>query len=487
MIIYCRDKEMKELESISRDSRLGSNFVLIVGGRKVGKTTFVKEYLERAGGIYISVNIKSSQMQLNEISSYLKTLDLGGQYIPGFRHWEDFFLYIVHLARSQSITLVIDEFQNLGNIERGVYKTLKDIWASKPQNTKLNLIAVTNNGGFLEDNFHSTAGTLYHINDHTLSIKPFRFSEVYKIFQMHSSVLPVRDVRKIFAVFGGQPKFYDLFDRLNLWNCSVKEILSELVFRKFAPVSSELNVLLQSEYSKGSKVFISILQAIASGKTTVTEIAKEVTIPATSVIMYLKDLEKKKEIIKRAVPLGTKDLSKSKNGRYYFRNNFDHFWFRYVQPEIINYEMGQFDRLCDNVVDDLDNYVKDRYGLIASEIVNENIKQPEILKITGDKEVSAGPLWTRKSSFDLAFIGKESPVIKLCWFVWEDERITDGEINILRQKLAEIQKQYVNYKTELIVFFEDHNSSEIVTPLPVESIKYYHEFPDVRIFTYRNN
>lgn len=467
MDLYFRTNELSQLDTIFDTTVKGSNFVLLYGKRRVGKTTLVREHLKRRKGAYISISIKASALQLNDISDYLKSFNFTTQFIPGFRSWEEFFLYIFHISKDTPLNLVIDEFQNFNKIAPGFYSELKNLWDQHARGAMLNLIAVTYSEQFVDKTFRSPESPLYGITRHEMKISPFSFSEVLKIAKQHHSTMKFEEIRNLYLIFGGLPKFYELIHYLDLWNSSVEDILRELLFKKYAPLASELNSLLVADFGRGSTVYLSIMQSIAAGKNVVSEIAENVSIPVTSTTKYLSELEHTREVIKRRVPLGTLDASKSKYGRYYFRNYFDNFWFRFIQPDIISYEMSQYEKMLSHIAENLDAYIHERLPLLLKEIFREFREHPEILSITGSPDVIIDGLWTRKTSFDLALLNKETASLKMCRILTAREMAEENCCEKLMNDLAEVEGKYISYIPELILFTEVNPTRKILEKIPV--------------------
>lgn len=469
MDLYFRTNELSQLDTIFDTTVKGSNFVLLYGKRRVGKTTLVREHLKRRKGAYISISIKASALQLNDISDYLKSFNFTTQFIPGFRSWEEFFLYIFHISKDTPLNLVIDEFQNFNKIVPGFYSELKNLWDQHARGAMLNLIAVTYSEQFVDKTFRSPESPLYGITRHEMKISPFSFSEVLKIAKQHHSTMKFEEIRNLYLIFGGLPKFYELIHYLGLWNSSVEDILRELLFKKYAPLASELNSLLVADFGRGSTVYLSILQSIAAGKNVVSEIAENVSIPVTSTTKYLSELEHTREVIKRRVPLGTLDASKSKYGKYYFRNYFDNFWFRFIQPDIISYEMGLFEKMLAGIMEGLNEYLHNRMPLLLKEVFREFRDHPDILAITGTPEIIIDGLWTRKASVDLALLDREANHLTLCKVLKSEELLGEHCCAELKSEANEIAGKYSMYDTTLVVLPEINPPAGILEKLPTGS------------------
>jgi uncharacterized protein len=401
MQLYFREKQLSFLDKVFDSVTNGSNFVLLFGKRSVGKTTLVAEHLRRRRGAYITVSHKSSLLQLHEISDYLKSFNFTESFIPAFRNWKEFFEFVFYLSKEQTINLAIDEFQNFEKLEPGFYSELKKLWDKYSRTSNLNLIVIASDQNFIQRTFVSPESPLFELNRFNLKLEPFRFSEVTGIMQTHNSVLPLDEITKIYLVFGGLPKYYALIDQFGLWNKGVVEILRELVFKRFAPLGYELKELIVNDFGRSNAVYLSIMQAIAAGYRTVSEISKFINIPATSVVKYTTELERKKSLIKRKLPLGTVDSAKSKYGKYYINNYFDDFWFRFVQPDIISYEMGQFEKMLHSISGQFNLFIQDRISVVIRELLSDKMQHPLIKDLFDSPLAQIGQTWTRDGHFDV--------------------------------------------------------------------------------------
>jgi len=118
----------KEVDFLTQrlNEGIGSHFCLITGKRKTGKTTLLKEYLNRERGAYISIGSKSTSLQLSDISDYLKTFNFIEEdiFVPSFKTWKEFFEYLFYISREKRLQVVLDDFQNIEFIEPEVFEVL---------------------------------------------------------------------------------------------------------------------------------------------------------------------------------------------------------------------------------------------------------------------------------------------------------------------------------------------------------------------------
>ena len=472
MQLYFRETQLNYLDRVFDSVGRGSNFVLLYGKRKVGKTTLVSEHLRRRRGAYITVSSKSSVLQLHDISDYLKSFHFTDSFVPAFRNWREFFEFIFYIAKDQAINLAIDEFHNFERVEPEVFEELKRLWDKHAHSSNLNLIAITSDQDFIQRRFSSVESPLYHINQNTLKLTPFCFPEVTKIMQLHDSILPLDEIIKIYMVFGGLPKYYALIDQFELWNRDLNDILKELVFKKFAPLGYELKELIVNDFNRGNTVYLSVLQAIASGYRTVSEIANFVSIPSTSVIKYISELERKKTLIKRKTPLGTIDPSKSKYGKYYLSNYFDNFWFRFIQPDIISYEMGQFDKMLHSIATQLPAYFQERMALVVNEILRENTTHPLVTGLFNSSISEIGQTWTRDGHLDVVIKAGEVDRVVLGKILHKNFNFSADQLAVYHHAAEASKKIFPGFNTENLLITWETPSAEFSDYLDSKNINH---------------
>lgn len=428
-----------------------SGFILLTGKRKVGKTTLMTEHLKRHKGAYITVSLKASTMQLADIADYLRSFGFTDQFIPSFQSWKELFDFMFFVARTKQVNLVIDEFQNLEFIEDNLLQVFRQSWAENCNSSSLIVTAITQDADFIQRIFNDEKGALNGINDLTLKLSPFGLHEVIKIFRLNSSYLPVKDIMEIYSIFGGLPKYYFLIDQFGLWNEQVNGILKELVLRQYAPLGFELKEILVNEFARGNKIYLSVLQAIATGSHTMTDIAKAVNIPVTSVTKYLYDLEKKRNLIKRKLPIGVADEAKSKQGRYYINNYFENFWFRFMQRDIISYEMGQFEKMTTAIAKDLPGYVDIRMENIVREIFRTHPNAAPVQRVFAHQIKKIGSLWTRKDTVEIVLVNEEKSVVLFGKLALQNHTIDLATAEKIYDIFASLQNPYPTFTSKYLV------------------------------------
>lgn len=136
-----------------------------------------------------------------------------------------------------------------------------------------------------------------------------------------------KNLLHLFLIFDGIPKYIE-----ELIDSGEKDfqdrVKSLLINREFLWEKGENS--LKDEFGKEYSSYYTILSALAKGKRRMNEIEQFGGI--RDVGPYLKNLEDIYKLTERRLPLTSKS-KKEKKGRYYIKDNFLGFWFRFIEPK----------------------------------------------------------------------------------------------------------------------------------------------------------
>lgn len=110
---------------------------IIVGRRRIGKIKLIKEVYKDK--VYLFVSKKNEVLLCEEFVSIIQnTLDI--KILGNFSKFRDLFEYLMNHAKSESFTLVIDEFQEFLQINKSIYSDMQNIWDEYKDNSQMNLV-----------------------------------------------------------------------------------------------------------------------------------------------------------------------------------------------------------------------------------------------------------------------------------------------------------------------------------------------------------
>lgn len=467
MKFYFRDNEKVFLESV--DGRIKNNYgmAIIYGNRKVGKTEFVKQYMQNKNGIYLSINSNNSKQQLDDISNYLKTLNKLNTFIPSFNSWKELFDFFYYVGKDERFYLAIDEFHNFDNIDKNVFYELKSLSEKYICESKLFILFISSNLVSIKNNFKDKSSPLYGCEEVMLKINPFNLENVINIYKDNASILPISEIIKIYIAFGGLPKYYYLIDNYNLWNTKLIDVFKVLVMADYAPLGIEYKESILNDFSKTNKTYLSILQAIANGNRTISEISTNINMPATTVMKYLIELSGNKNIITRKLPIHLCAKSAEKFGRYFINSFYDNFWFRFVHPNQIYFELRDRKNLIAIIEKDIDDYIYERAYSLLKEVFIYTADSNLINKYFPYRLTDYGAIWSRKYTIDLAMVSADEKQLLLIKVLEQQNADSTRYFNKLIDEIKEI---YQSYNINLIILSKKKLKKEELKELVFENI-----------------
>ncbi|ASJ02712.1 hypothetical protein A3L09_05305 [Thermococcus profundus] len=309
MKFYDREKEVELLRKAKRAA--------IIGRRRVGKTRLVEEALNP-----ITLFIPAEKNEALICRDWLEEIR-ERRYIPEIGTMKG----IVEFLMREGETVFIDELQNALKVNPSFVYDLQRL-LDKHREAKLvvtgSLISMSKK---LIEDYNSP---LYGRFDIVVKLRELDFQTVLEI--MKDLGYGVEDAVKMWAVFGGLPKYYETLERFSM---PVEDFIRTMFFEEPYPMFPEVMLMLKEELGKEYRTYFSILQAISEGKHTLGEISSHLSVKETSLTKYLHALEKDYELIVKK-----KDAFGRGRNRYYISQNLVHFWFRFLWRNYGKIERG---------------------------------------------------------------------------------------------------------------------------------------------------
>ncbi len=391
------------LEEMYLHSRKKLFPVVLYGPRRVGKTRLIRNFLNGKQALYIYVNeTKSSHALALEVANQIKEAEKLDDFIS-LDTWDKILRYLIE--KSSFELVVFDEFQNFLAVDQSVFGMLQNLLDRYENSTKKMLLFLGSSVGVMKEVFEDNSAPLYGRMKATLKVSPLLFEEV--CLGMHSlGYADQIDVAEFFFVFGGYPKYLVAIEDFELGVKRVPELLEYFFFRDNAVLQNEVRDILRSEFGSKGGQYYSILEAIATGHTKLSEIASYIGMPATSASSFLTHLCEYYELVERKVPLMR---AKSKDTCYTIKNPLFRFWFRFVRPGWSQLELGRYDGFQHAIKSNFVSYAGREFERLAE----------EHLRITAQKKImnisELGGWWHDEREIDIVTLGKTNSVWECKW------------------------------------------------------------------------
>ena len=336
MQFYNREQELESLRQIDRQSNQNAAMTVIVGRRRTGKTTLISKAFEDKEYLYFFVGNSTEQILCEEWQR--KTEETLGIQIHGkITRIKDLLEVIFREAQTRQVTLVIDEFQRLEIINAAIISDIQDVWDRYHTTARMHLIACGSIWSMMKRIFENEHEPLFRRYTHKMVVRPFRPSVLKTILADHNPDYTNEDLLALYAITGGVAKYVSLFMDMG---AVTKDSMFDAVCSPTSLFFSEGTELLIGEFGKRYSVYFSIMQLIAGGMTSQSEIDG---ILKKKTGRYMETLESDYSLISKNRPMFSKP--NVQGIKWFIDDNFLRFWFRFIESNRSMIELGKYSHL----------------------------------------------------------------------------------------------------------------------------------------------
>lgn len=347
MQFYDRTNELAILQENELQSYENAVFTVLMGRRRVGKTSLITKAMEGKEYAYLFVSKDSEALLCQNFQRDLEQ-QIGLIIYGEITRFKDLFEVIMQEAQRRHLTIVFDEFQTLYKINPTIFGDIQNIWDRYKGKANINLIVLGSIQSLMKRIFEEKSEPLYGRPTSKLILRPFTINVMKQILSDANPDYSTEDLLCLYAITGGVAKYIELFIDAK---CYTKEKMLNYVCRQDSYFLTEGKDLLNQEFSGEFGTYFSVLQVIASGKTKRSEIDSALQKDTGA---FLQNLESKYELINRMKPLLAKQ-----NGKvtaYEIRDNFLRFWFRFIYPYQSLIERNLFSLLRSNIANNYEGF-----------------------------------------------------------------------------------------------------------------------------------
>lgn len=336
MKFYDRTEELSLLHTIAQRSAKQAEFTLLSGRRRVGKTALLVKAFQNASPVYLFVSRKSEALLCAEYQQVISEA-LGLQIFGSASTFKELFEQLMRYAQQQHLTLIIDEFQDFERVNPAIFSDIQDVWDRYKDKAQVNLIVSGSIYSLLIRIFENKKEPLFGRLTSKMVLQPFTIKTLKKILHDHNPNYQPEDLLCLYMLTGGVPKYVSLL--MDSQSTTKKAMLS-FVCSMGSPFLTEGKEILVSEFGKEYSTYFSVMQLIASGKTTRVEID---SIIGKNTGAYLQNLDEDYSLISKNQPLFAKPGSR--NIRWRIKDCYLRFWFRFIYANQSLVETGRYDLL----------------------------------------------------------------------------------------------------------------------------------------------
>ncbi|MBR0496847.1 MAG: ATP-binding protein [Treponema sp.] len=425
---YDRKNEIEVLSQIERQSEYNACFTVLSGRRRIGKTELLKRFISGKKSAYLFTSRTSEKSLCTQWQKILEE-NIGLKIFGNIENLSDLFEQIMIFSQTVHFTLIIDEFQDIEYVNKAFFSQMQNIWDSQKSSSKINLIVCGSIYSLMTKIFQNEKEPLFGRATHSIHLKPFTPSVVKTILRDFNPDYTQEDLLCLYMLSGGVAKYIFL---LMYAGATTKEKMIDSVCNMASPFLSDGRDILISEIGKDYGTYFSILQAIATGHTSQSEID---SIIQKNTGAYLQNLQKIFGVIEQIRPLLSK--AESRNARWQICDEYMRFYFRFIFTHQYLVELGNYDILKQFILRDYETFTgKTLEHYFTAKILEEG----GLTKIGG--------WWDKKSQNEIDIIAVND-LEKSCKIYEIKRQSKKIDLEQVRTKAEVFMQNLPNYKHEI--------------------------------------
>ncbi|MBR6899017.1 MAG: ATP-binding protein [Bacteroidales bacterium] len=437
MKFYDRDTELEILQKNWTQTTERGRLTVLIGRRRIGKTTLLRKNSEEGNQpfLYLYVSKDNERVMTRKFQEAAEQT-LGLRIFGQTETFAQFFEQLMRYGQQNHFTLIFDEFQNFIKVNPAIPCHIQDIWDRYHEKVKVNMVACGSIYNMMHRIFDNEDEPLYGRQDCRINLQPFRIGVLKQILHDHNPKYTSEDLLCLYMLTGGVAKYVSwLMDA----KATTKTKMLRWVTQVGSPYLSEGTELIMSEFGRDYANYLSILQMIASGLTTQSEIDGVI---GKNTGAYLDNLETEYSYIHRRQPLFSKPGGR--NSRWQLDDCFLRFWFRFILHNQALVEMERNDLLLEIVEHDYEQYS----GLVLEQYFRQRWMEEERVTLVGN-------YWDRKGVNEIDMIALND-IDKTAVVAEVKRQRKKLNPSLLAEKTATIDKHLAKYTiTQIGLTMED--------------------------------
>ena len=349
-----RDSEIKRLERALNDNS-GSQFVVIYGRRRLGKSTLIRHVLKEDDIYYMADMTEQSQ----QIAMLSKTI---AYKFPGFDKviypdWDSLIVSLKHRT-SERFTICFDEFPYMVKANSSLPSVIQRHIDSK--DLPFNIIVCGSSQQMMHSMVLDSASPLYGRSDVVMKIEPIPIKYLQEVMNLDS----VQTIEE-YAVWGGVPRYWELREK----ESSLISAIEYLLFDVNGTLYDEPLKLFLDDFQQ-TALSSSIISLMGNGVNRFSEVAARLQKKATDLSNPFAKLMQL-GYIERENPFG-EDLRNSKKSIYQLSDPFLCAYYKYVVPNRSLIGLGRKTMVVDLFKQSFNEFVGKYWERLCRNVVSGN-------------------------------------------------------------------------------------------------------------------
>lgn len=336
-----RKREFHELNSLL--SRHTASLIVIKGRRRIGKSRLV-EVFAKDKPFYTFTGLPPTPETTESMQREEFARQLGEQFgFPKLKmdDWGDLFTFLAKQTAKGRVIILLDEISWMGSKDPTFLGKLKTVWDTFfKKNTKLILILCGSVSTWIEKNILNSTGFFGRIL-HKITLEELSLPECHQLLQQMHFKWSSFDKCMLLGLTGGIPWYIELMDP----KFPIQDNIKRLCFRKDGIFVDEFKNIFHDLFGKRAPVYKRIVKALTKESLQYNELARAINYPSGGPLSeYLDDLVIS-GFIRKDHSWNFRTEEEAKIILYRLRDNYLHFYLKYIEPNLAKIKRGQFENI----------------------------------------------------------------------------------------------------------------------------------------------
>lgn len=345
---------ISELNTIERSlSSSQAELVIVYGRRGSGKSELLIQAITNHPALYYQATTELLPQQLADLTNELRRVASQQEValVGQLASLGELFAAMVTLAQNtpqQPFIVVIDEFPYLAEADPATETVMQKWWDSMSRITpNLKVFLAGSHVSWMREHTLSEHGPLQNRRTRQIEVLPLAYRHAVEFYPDWSS----QDKIRAYSIWGGLPGYtHEINPALSLWD-NVSQTLLDPNARLFVEPD-----WLRFTDLRADRLYTSLVRAMAMGKSTPSDIAKEVGRHSAADIF---------DPLNRLVDLGivarvnalTAHGERRSRSQYHIADPFLAFWYRFIDSRRSMLRRGQTNIALTQIQGELDDYL----------------------------------------------------------------------------------------------------------------------------------
>ncbi len=401
-----RTVELNSLEELYQ--RPGAGLAIVYGRRRLGKTALLKQFATQRHHCYFMSSRAGEKLQINALGNALAAM-LNEPLLEeiDFTGWDELFaLFDRVLPNNDKFIFIIDEYQYLCQVQPAFSSIIQKWWDEKWSRKNLLLILCGSITSMMYKETLAHSAPLYGRASLQLLLAPIRPDNLPEFFP---DITDTRTLVEFYAICGGTPRYMELLQG----HKTFKSGLSHLLLNRNSILFNEAKYILQEEMNSPNTCW-SILNALSSGCSKISELGSRLALPANQLTRYI-DLLKDLFLVYREVPVLEKNPAASKRGIYLIVEPFLRLWFGCIYPYESFLEFDEQEIIMNKLQPLIKKHIAYCFEDLSRQYARHNYLGRECVRI--------GRQWGKDYEIDIAGVNTDNKLSLVGECKWSNQKV----------------------------------------------------------------